>query len=358
MVAPLIAAAAVGVAGGLFTALFGRKKPSFTQLTHVPLRLERLSETLPPSPERDAVIGSMSQIRQNLQPQFLDQAGKIGSDIDTAGAQIANYGGQTGALANQILAQTNRDPVTPYFGNFGERQADINRLNQQQLDAAYSNTGSQGGQALDNIDKLMSSAASRGLIGSTINRDQLLREQNTLRNMRAEQAAKLGLQGNQQMTNYGSLVNEANRNKLSGYTQVGNLYRQGADLAGKVPEMRINATQTLGNQLRGAAELGAQQENIGTEQKIQRQVANNNIANQEALDNVRDRRQVNGYNAAGGDAARNNTPSFGQSFLQGFSSFMPLGQAMGAGGGGGGAAAKQQPSYKPQGQSSYGSGSW
>lgn len=350
----LAAGLGVGVLGGVFTGIFGRKKPSFTALTSVPLRLERLSKTLPPSPERDAVIGSMSQIRQTLQPQYLDQAGKIGSDIDAAGNQIASYGNQTGALANQVIAQGNRDQVSPYFGNFGERQADINRLNQQQLDAAYAETGSQGGQALDNINRLMSSAASRGLIGSTINRDQLTREQNALRNLRSEQASKLQLQGNQQMTNYGQLVNQANSNKLNAYQLGGQLYNQGANLAGKVPEMRINATQVLGNQLRGAAELGAQQENIGTEQKINRQVANNNIANQEALNNVEDQRKVNAYNAAGRDQQKNNTPSFGQSFLQGFSSFMPLGMAAGQSMGN----SQKSQSYKPQGQSSYGSGSW
>lgn len=350
MVAPLIAMAAAGVIGGGLNALFGRRKPSFTEMTAIPLRLQRLSETLPPSPERDAIISSMSTIRQNLQTPFLDQANKIGGSIDAAEAKIDQYGNQSGNLGNLLIQQAGNDMVTPYFGNFGERQQDLNRTNQQILDASYSNTGTQGGQALGQINNTLASAASRGLVGSSMVRDDILRQKNTLANARAEQAGKLSLQGNQQMVNYGNLVNDANRTKLQGYQQAGNMFNQGADLAGKIPQLRINATQALGGELRGAAQLGAQQENIGTEQKIQREKDNVQINNDEALNNVQNQRQVQAYNNAGRDSQKNNRPSVFQAFTSGFGAAMPLGQALGS--------SAQANSYKPPGQSGYGSSSW
>jgi hypothetical protein len=280
----------------------------------------------------------------------MEQVNKIGGSIDQAAQDIQGYANQSGGLANMVIGQANNDMVTPYFGNFGQRQQDLNTANKQILDASYAETGSQGGTALDRINNTLASAASRGIVGSGMVRDDINRQANALRNARAEQAGKLALQGNQQMTNYGNLVNDANRTKLSGYQLGGSMINQGADLAKAVPGLRIDASNSLGKQLLSSAELGANQENIGTEQKIQRQVANNNISNQEALNNNQNQRDVQMYNSAGKDKQKNNTQTFGQAFLSGFGSFLPLGQGM--------ASSAQSNSYKPQGQSNYGSGSW
>ena len=190
-----------------------------------------------------------------------------------------------------------------------------------------------------------------------------MRERNTLGALQAESAGKLQNDAYKNIQGYGSLVNDALRNNMTGYTALGQFGGQLVDAAQAPAKLNLSAIDTLGNQTYNQTRLGSDLEKQARDEVITRDNLNTKIKNEEALNNVENQRNVQLYNSAGGDKAKNSSVGFGQAFLNGFGSFAGLGSGLFSGAGGGGSSGGSRSSsggssaggYTPYGSSSYGS---
>ena len=347
-----------GIGGGLLSGLLGRKKVSFTPISAIPLTYQTTPD-LPNDPNRQIYSGETLTNVNTINPVYRGQITNLPGTLNTANNNLADAYGKISGYAAGLTNQISRNPVPQYFGDFARRMSEFNANNQKINDAAFSQYGSQGSSALANINALISNQGARGISNSSVSRDQINRERNQLAALQAESAGKLQNDAYKNIQGYGGLVNDALRNNMTGYSALGQFGGQLVDAAQAPAKLNLQAIDTLGNQTLNQSKFGSDLEKQARDEVIARNNLNTQIKNQEALNNVQNQRDVQMYNSAGGDRAKNSSISFGQAFLNGFGSFAGMGSGLFSGGGSSSrSSGGSSGGYTPYGSSSYGSGDY
>jgi hypothetical protein len=189
------------------------------------------------------------------------------------------------------------------------------------------------------MGQVMSSNARAGILNSGHNRRQLEAERSRLMNLKNQASAEgqKFVQGTMQniFSNYNQGLGQQGQ-FLSGAS---NASAQAGQIANQIPQNQLQAAERLGADYRNTLGFQTSLETQGRNEQINRQIQNNEIANQQALTKYnRDASQATS-NWSGKNEMQKNTPSIFSSALQGASNLAPwgsiIGGALGSFGGGG-----------------------
>lgn len=343
MVIPLtLGLGLAGAATGLVSNLLNRRKGgkfsySPLDLSNINLELERLG-SLPASPYRDAAMKQLQDAAKPLQEQSQQAYSNIMPSIGEYGKTAQGLVGQLGNVTNQYLSlgSDKANPYLTYYNDPGATEGRLTDIKQRDVDSAFSEYGTKGGEALQRMGQVMSQNARRGVLNSGFNRRQLEAERMRLMAAKNEALAKgeQFVQGT--MQNVFSNYNEGLRNRGSFLQGAAAAAGQAGQIAQAVPEMNLRAGQLLGDDYRKTLGAGTAMETEGRREQINRQEQNNALANQERMAkfNMQGNQAVSNWQRK--NDLQQNTPNFLESAMQGATSLMPYSQYFGSSGNSGG----------------------
>ena len=313
----------------------GRYSYNPLDLSNISLELQRLG-ALPPSPYRDAAIASLSSSIQPLQQQSKQAYANIMPSIENYGRTADDLVGRLGGITNEYmsLGSDGANPYLVYYNDPGGTEGRLTDIKNRDVNAAFSEYGTQGGEALQRMGQVMSQNARRGILNSGYNRRQMEAERMRLMQAKNEALAKgeQFVQGTMQnvFTNY----NDGLRNRAAFLSGAANAAGQAGQIAGAIPEFNLKAGQMLGNDYRNTLGLQSSMETQKRNEQIQRDQQNNALANQEKMAkfNMQGNQAVSNWQ--GQNNLQQSTPNFLESALQGATSLMPYGSYLGSLGGG------------------------
>lgn len=339
---------AAGLIGGLLGGglnlvdrLFNKDKYKWQDFdtSNINLTLQRLG-ALPPSPQRDAAIQQLtSGAVPLLNEQQLKAYGSLMPAIDAyepINNQLINQLTGPSGLAYKLESTAGNNPYLTYYGKPGETEARLNDIKQRDVDAAFSEFGTKGSEALGRMGQVMSQNAQRGILNSGFNRRQLEAERMRLQQAKNEALAQgeKFVQGT--MQNVFSNYNDGLKGLTASLSAAGDAYRTAGSLAQQPFNMKRDAAALLGKDYRETLGMQTGFEKQARDEKIARELQNNDLANLEAKSRYQQALDTAQTNFAGRTQTRMNTPSPIQSFMQGFSGAAPLGSYIGSLGGGSG----------------------
>lgn len=341
----------IGLAGAAISGIsnmMGKKKGgkySFNplDLSNINLQLQQLGQ-LPPSPYRDAAIQQLTSSIQPLQQQSQTAYSGITPALNNYTQTANGLVGKLGNVSDQFLSlgAKGANPYLTYYSNPGGTEGRLADIQQKSVDAAFNENGTVGGEALGRMGQVMSQNARNGVLNSGMNRRQL--EAERMRLMQAKnQASAEGqkfVQGT--MQNVFSNYNQGLGQQGQFLTGASNASAQAGQIANNIPQNQMQAAQLLGNDYRNTLGLQSSMETQARNEQIQREQQNNAIVNQQAMAKFNQQGSQAVSNWQGQNTLQQNTPTFGEAALQGFSSGMqgalPLGQLFGGSSSSGGSS--------------------
>lgn len=342
MAAGLAIPVGLGLAGAAINGisnLFGKKKGgkySFNplDLSNINLQLQQLG-ALPPSPYRDAAIQQLTSSIQPLQQQSQEAYAGITPALNNYTQTANGLVGKLGNVSDQFLSLGSKgaNPYLTYYSNPGQTEGRLSDIQQKSVDAAFNENGTVGGEALQRMGQVMSQNARNGVLNSGNNRRQL--EAERMRLMQAKNQASADgqkfVQGT--MQNVFSNYNQGLGQQGQFLTGASNASAQAGQIANQIPQNQMQAATLFGNDYRNTLGLQSSMETQARNEQIQREQQNNAIANQQAMAKFNQQGSQAVSNWQGQNTLQQNTPTFGESLLSGFTSGLsgglPLGQLAG-----------------------------